>query len=53
VGANTALRDAMLLTRALSFVRANRLGLCNAVAAYETEMIRFDAARVADLRIPG
>ena len=28
-------------------------GLRNAVAAYETEMIRFDAARVADLRIPG
>jgi 2-polyprenyl-6-methoxyphenol hydroxylase-like FAD-dependent oxidoreductase len=52
VGANTALRDAMLLTRALSFVRANRLGLRNAVAAYETEMIRFDA-RVADLCDPG
>jgi 2-polyprenyl-6-methoxyphenol hydroxylase-like FAD-dependent oxidoreductase len=52
-GANTALRDAMLLTRALSFVQANRLGLRNAVAAYETEMIRFDPARVAGLRIPG
>jgi 2-polyprenyl-6-methoxyphenol hydroxylase-like FAD-dependent oxidoreductase len=46
-GANTALRDAMLLTRALSFVRANRVGLGNAVAAYETEMIR---ARPADGR---
>jgi 2-polyprenyl-6-methoxyphenol hydroxylase-like FAD-dependent oxidoreductase len=53
VGANTALRDAMLLTRALSFVRANRLGLHNAVAAYETEMIRFNLARVADLCCPG
>jgi 2-polyprenyl-6-methoxyphenol hydroxylase-like FAD-dependent oxidoreductase len=53
VGTKTALRDAMLLTRALSFVRANRLGLQNAVAAYETEMIRFNPARVADLRIPG
>jgi len=42
----------MLLTRSLSFVRANRLGLRNAVAAYETEMIRFDA-RVADLCDPG
>jgi 2-polyprenyl-6-methoxyphenol hydroxylase-like FAD-dependent oxidoreductase len=51
VGANTALRDAVLLTMALSFVRANRLGLCNAVAAYETEMIRFDLARVADHRL--
>jgi 2-polyprenyl-6-methoxyphenol hydroxylase-like FAD-dependent oxidoreductase len=40
VGANTALRDAMLLSRALSFVRANRVGLRNAIAAYETEMIR-------------
>jgi 2-polyprenyl-6-methoxyphenol hydroxylase-like FAD-dependent oxidoreductase len=53
VGADTALRDAMLLTRALSFVQANRVGLRNAVAAYETEMIRFDPARMADLRIPG
>jgi 2-polyprenyl-6-methoxyphenol hydroxylase-like FAD-dependent oxidoreductase len=53
VGANTALRDAMLLTRALSFVRANRLGLRNAITAYETEIVRFDPARLADLRIPG
>jgi 2-polyprenyl-6-methoxyphenol hydroxylase-like FAD-dependent oxidoreductase len=53
VGAHTALRDAMLLARALSFVQANRVGLRNAVAAYEAEMIRFDPARVADLRIPG
>jgi 2-polyprenyl-6-methoxyphenol hydroxylase-like FAD-dependent oxidoreductase len=51
-GANTALRDAMLLSRALSFVRANRVGLRNAVAAYETEMVRFDLARVADLCRP-
>ena len=45
MGANTALRDAMLLSRALSFVQANRLGLCNAVAAYETEMVRCDLVR--------
>jgi 2-polyprenyl-6-methoxyphenol hydroxylase-like FAD-dependent oxidoreductase len=53
VGANAALRDAMLLTTALSFVQANRLGLRNAVAAYEAEMLRVDPARLADLRIPG
>jgi 2-polyprenyl-6-methoxyphenol hydroxylase-like FAD-dependent oxidoreductase len=53
VGANTALRDAMLLTRALSFVQANRVGLRNAVAAYEAEMVRFDPARAGGLRIPG
>jgi 2-polyprenyl-6-methoxyphenol hydroxylase-like FAD-dependent oxidoreductase len=47
-GANTALRDAMLLSRALSFVRADRVGLRNAVAVYETEMIRSDLAWVAD-----
>jgi 2-polyprenyl-6-methoxyphenol hydroxylase-like FAD-dependent oxidoreductase len=47
-GANTALRDAMLLSRALSFVQANRLGLHNAVAAYETEMVRSSLALVAD-----
>ena len=41
-GANTALRDAMLLSRALSFVQADRVGLDNAVAAYETEMVRFN-----------
>ena len=43
----------MLLTRALSFVQANRVGLRNAVAAYGSEMIRFDPARVADLCCPG
>jgi 2-polyprenyl-6-methoxyphenol hydroxylase-like FAD-dependent oxidoreductase len=51
-GANTSLRDAMLLSRALSFVQANRLGLCNAVAAYEAEMVRFDRARVDDKCCP-
>jgi 2-polyprenyl-6-methoxyphenol hydroxylase-like FAD-dependent oxidoreductase len=45
-GANTALRDAMLLSRALSFVQTSRLGLHNAVAAYETEMVRFGLGRV-------
>jgi 2-polyprenyl-6-methoxyphenol hydroxylase-like FAD-dependent oxidoreductase len=44
-GANAALRDAMLLSRALSFVQANRVGLHNAVAAYESELVRFDVAR--------
>ena len=53
VGAHTALRDAMLLARALSFVQANRVGLRNAVAAYEAEMVRFDPARAGGLRIPG
>jgi 2-polyprenyl-6-methoxyphenol hydroxylase-like FAD-dependent oxidoreductase len=52
-GANTALRDAMLLSRALSFVRGNGVGLHNAVAAYETEMVRFDLARLADPCSPG
>jgi 2-polyprenyl-6-methoxyphenol hydroxylase-like FAD-dependent oxidoreductase len=51
-GANTSLRDAMLLSRALSFVQANRLGLRNAVAAYEAEMVRFDIARVDDMCCP-
>jgi 2-polyprenyl-6-methoxyphenol hydroxylase-like FAD-dependent oxidoreductase len=51
-GANTSLRDAMLLSRALSFVQANRLGLHNAVAAYESEMVRFGLARVASLCRP-
>ena len=46
-GANAALRDAMLLSRALSFVRADRVGLRNAVAAYEIEMVRFKPARAA------
>ncbi|MFF2936300.1 FAD-dependent oxidoreductase [Streptomyces mirabilis] len=38
VGANTALRDAAALRRALSDVTAGRLDLVTAVAAYETEM---------------
>ena len=49
-GANTALRDAMLLSRALSFVQADRVGLHNAVAAYETEMARFNPARAGSWR---
>jgi 2-polyprenyl-6-methoxyphenol hydroxylase-like FAD-dependent oxidoreductase len=51
-GANTALRDAMLLSRALSYVRAGRVGLGNAVAAYETEMVRFNPARAASVCRP-
>ncbi|GAA2150433.1 FAD-dependent monooxygenase [Kitasatospora kazusensis] len=41
VGANTALRDAALLTRRLTDFRDGRLGLHDAVRAYETEMIRY------------
>jgi 2-polyprenyl-6-methoxyphenol hydroxylase-like FAD-dependent oxidoreductase len=51
-GANTALRDAMLLSRALSFVQADRVGLHNAVAAYETEMVRFNPARATSVWRP-
>jgi 2-polyprenyl-6-methoxyphenol hydroxylase-like FAD-dependent oxidoreductase len=39
VGANTALRDAMLLSHALAAVQAGSVRLLNAVAAYETEII--------------
>jgi 2-polyprenyl-6-methoxyphenol hydroxylase-like FAD-dependent oxidoreductase len=48
VGANTALRDAMLLSRALGAAQADRISLLDAVAAYEAEMIPYGFARVAD-----
>jgi 2-polyprenyl-6-methoxyphenol hydroxylase-like FAD-dependent oxidoreductase len=44
VGANTALRDAMLLCRALTSGKP----LLDAVAGYEAEMIPYGFARVAD-----
>jgi 2-polyprenyl-6-methoxyphenol hydroxylase-like FAD-dependent oxidoreductase len=52
VGANTALRDAMLLSRALTSVRADRGDLLPAIAGYEAEMIPYGFARVAD-SLPG
>jgi hypothetical protein len=42
----------MLLSRALSFVQADRVGLHNAVAAYETEMVRFNPARATSVWRP-
>ena len=39
VGANTALRDAMLLSRALAAVQDGSVRLVNAIAAYEAEII--------------
>jgi 2-polyprenyl-6-methoxyphenol hydroxylase-like FAD-dependent oxidoreductase len=38
VGANTALRDAMLLSHALTAVQDGRVRLLNAIAAYEAEI---------------
>ncbi|MEV8633117.1 NAD(P)/FAD-dependent oxidoreductase [Streptosporangium sp. NPDC051023] len=48
VGANTALRDAMLLRRHLVAVRDGARSLLDAVGAYEAEMIPYGFARVAD-----
>lgn len=48
VGANTALRDATLLRRELVRAAASRQSLREAVAAYESEMIPYGFARVAD-----
>ncbi|MFB9238597.1 FAD-dependent oxidoreductase [Plantactinospora siamensis] len=48
VGANTALRDAALLTRQLSAAAAGEKPLLRAVADYEAEMIPYGFARVAD-----
>ncbi|MBE1491214.1 FAD-dependent oxidoreductase [Plantactinospora soyae] len=48
VGANTALRDAALLRRHLVAAVADAGPLVTAVADYETEMIRYGFARVAD-----
>jgi 2-polyprenyl-6-methoxyphenol hydroxylase-like FAD-dependent oxidoreductase len=40
VNPNIALRDALLLSHALAAVQAGRVGLVNAIAAYECEMKR-------------
>lgn len=48
VGANTALRDAALLRQQLVAAAAGSKPLLGAVATYETEMIRYGFARVAD-----
>ncbi|MFC7551006.1 FAD-dependent oxidoreductase [Plantactinospora sp. GCM10030261] len=50
VGANTALRDASLLCRALTAAYSGRTPLLRALADYETEMIRYGFARVAESR---
>lgn len=46
VGANTALRDAALLTRHLQAVQEGRSGLVAAIGAYEAEMRRYSAEAV-------
>ncbi|MFI9718505.1 FAD-dependent oxidoreductase [Streptomyces sp. NPDC052396] len=48
VGANTALRDAMLLARALGEAAAGRRDLLGAIGDYEAEMIPYGFARVKD-----
>ncbi|MFI0349081.1 FAD-dependent oxidoreductase [Actinomadura sp. 9N407] len=48
VGGNTALRDAALLRRALVSAHNGDRGLLDALADYETEMIRYGFERVAD-----
>lgn len=48
VGANTALRDAALLCRQLALAAAGERTLLEAVADYESEMIPYGFARVAD-----
>ncbi|MEV4441745.1 FAD-dependent monooxygenase [Streptomyces sp. NPDC049577] len=55
VGANTALRDAALLTRNLTAHREGRLGLHDAIRDYETRMIRygFDAVRASKKQTGG
>jgi 2-polyprenyl-6-methoxyphenol hydroxylase-like FAD-dependent oxidoreductase len=46
-GANAALRDALLLSHALAAVRGGRVGLLNAIGAYEAEAIRSGSSRAA------
>jgi 2-polyprenyl-6-methoxyphenol hydroxylase-like FAD-dependent oxidoreductase len=50
VGANTALRDALALCRALTDVRDGRIGLVAAIAAYEERMREYGYAAVLDSR---
>ncbi|WP_412538999.1 NAD(P)/FAD-dependent oxidoreductase [Longispora sp. K20-0274] len=47
IGANTALRDAALLTRELTAVRDGRLDLLTAIGGYETRMREYGYAAVA------
>ncbi|MEV4314990.1 FAD-dependent monooxygenase [Actinocrispum sp. NPDC049592] len=51
-GANTALRDAALLTARLADVAAGRSALSTAIAAYETEMLRYGFEAVENSRRP-
>jgi 2-polyprenyl-6-methoxyphenol hydroxylase-like FAD-dependent oxidoreductase len=48
VGANTSLRDAMLLRRRLTEANRGKTALLDAIADYEKEMIPYGFARVAD-----
>ncbi|MEV7603685.1 NAD(P)/FAD-dependent oxidoreductase [Kitasatospora sp. NPDC089797] len=48
VGANTSLRDAMLLTRALTAANNGSRDLIGAIGEYEAEMIPYGFARVKD-----
>jgi 2-polyprenyl-6-methoxyphenol hydroxylase-like FAD-dependent oxidoreductase len=48
VGANTSLRDAMLLCRELTAAQRGQKALPGAIADYESEMIPYGFARVAD-----
>ncbi|ONI77915.1 FAD-binding monooxygenase [Actinosynnema sp. ALI-1.44] len=50
VGANTALRDAALLTRRLTDARDGKLSLLDAVRRYETRMIDYGFKAVLDSR---
>jgi salicylate hydroxylase len=50
VGANTALRDAALLTRCLADAAGSGTGLLQAVHDYEAEMIRYGFRAVRDSR---
>jgi 2-polyprenyl-6-methoxyphenol hydroxylase-like FAD-dependent oxidoreductase len=48
VGANTALRDATLLTRELTAAAREKKPLLGAIADYEAKMLPYGTARVAD-----
>jgi len=47
-GANTALRDAVLLSGALIEAHQGRTALVPAIAAYEAEMLRYSAEAVSE-----
>jgi 2-polyprenyl-6-methoxyphenol hydroxylase-like FAD-dependent oxidoreductase len=48
IGANTALRDAALLTKNLTAARDGEMTVLGAIHGYETQMIRYGFAAVAD-----